>query len=302
MPCAGSGQDAARDKAHVHEDRFQVRGETVLDTLSGALWTLDANPAGFPLTWKEAGDHVLAMASRAEHGQRNWQLPPRRLLFSLLSHQTVHPALPQGHPFRNVFSGYYWTADACHRIPDQVWHVHLGGARVARANRQDAALVWPVCLPDCPPPWPPGSLPPSMSDGAASPETGGERFIAREGWALDTLTGLGWALDAAPAGHALAWREALDFVNGWNSRGEWGASDWRMPDIRELESLVDLAEDSPALPGGHPFRQVRDVYWSSTTSVYEPRYAWALYMQDGMVGVGFKPDAGFHVWPVRDAR
>ena len=75
-----------------------------------------------------------------------------------------------------------------------------------------------------------------------------------------------------------------------------------MPNIRELESLVDLQADSPALPEGHPFTNVRDVYWSSTTSVYEARYAWALYSRDGMVGVGFKPDTGFHLWPVRGTR
>lgn len=78
-----------------------------------------------------------------------------------------------------------------------------------------------------------------------------------------------------------------------------GHLDWRMPNIRELESLVDLCADSPALAPDHPFGNVREVYWSSTTSVYEPRYAWALYTRDGMVGVGFKPDAVFHLWPVR---
>ena len=62
---------------------------------------------------------------------------------------------------------------------------------------------------------------------------------------------------------------------------------------------MDLQADSPALSAGHPFTRVRDVYWSSTTSVYEARYAWALYTRDGMVGVGFKPDAGFCLWPVR---
>lgn len=34
-------------------------------------------------------------------------------------------------------------------------------------------------------------------------------------------------------------------------------------------------------------------YWSSTTSMYESRYAWVLYMRDGAVGVGFKPLSEF---------
>lgn len=43
-----------------------------------------------------------------------------------------------------------------------------------------------------------------------------------------------------------------------------------------------------------------DVYWSSTTSLYEPDWAWALYLDKGAVGVGQKTQAIFHVWIVRD--
>ena len=77
-----------------------------------------------------------------------------------------------------------------------------------------------------------------------------------------------------------------------------GCHDWRLPNIRELESFIDLGYHSPALPTGHPFVNVQDAYWSSTTSVYEPRYAWTLYCRDGIVGVGFKPHEDFYVWPV----
>ncbi len=56
----------------------------------------------------------------------------------------------------------------------------------------------------------------------------------------------------------------------------------------------------PALPAGHPFIDVRDVYWSSTTSLYEPDWAWSLYLDKGAVGVGQKAQARFHVWAVCD--
>ena len=132
IDCTGSGsgseQDAARPK-HLRPvaGRFQTQGDLVRDSLSGALWTRNANPADFPLNWEEAHALVADMAARKVHGCADWRLPPRRLLFSLLSHQYINPALPQGHPFANVFSGYYWTADTCHRLPEQAWHIHLGG-------------------------------------------------------------------------------------------------------------------------------------------------------------------------------
>ena len=76
-------------------------------------------------------------------------------------------------------------------------------------------------------------------------------------------------------------------------------SDWRLPNIRELESLTDMNWHSPALPPNHPFVGIADGYWSSTTSVYEASYAWVLYTLDGAVGVGYKAKADFYVWGVR---
>jgi hypothetical protein len=78
---------------------------------------------------------------------------------------------------------------------------------------------------------------------------------------------------------ALTWQAALSMVQAALSlnRSQFGGCrDWRLPSIRELESLVDLSSHSPALTIGHPFVNVQDAYWSSTTSVYEPRYAWTL--------------------------
>ncbi len=58
------------------------------------------------------------------------------------------------------------------------------------------------------------------------------------------------------------------------------------------------SQGDPALPDGHPFKNVRDVYWSSTTSFFEADWAWALYLNKGATGVGFKQEKGFHLWPV----
>ena len=156
---------------------------------------------------------------------------------------------------------------------------------MTRVRKDEAALVWPVCLP--------------KTEDAAPLFSPGERFALDGDSVRDQLTGLIWSRNADPLGRPLPWEEALAAVDGLNRAAQDRATDWRMPNIRELESLVDLQADSPALPEGHPFTNVRDVYWSSTTSVYEARYAWALYSRDGMVGVGFKPDTGFHLWPVR---
>lgn len=279
--CAGSGQDAALPKKNAPAERFEIRGNLVHDALTGALWTREANAAGFPLPFDEARAFAADMAASKAHGRSDWRLPPRRLLFSLISHQQTRPALPSGHPFTGVFAGPCWSSDPCRRLPAQVWRAHIGDGRLLKADKQDPALVWPVA-------------------GLPARETGGgARFVSEEGGARDTRSGLVWSLEADPAGRPLSWPEALALADAFNRSRKGGAEGWRLPNIRELESLADLDADSPALPPGHPFRNPPEVCWSSTTSVYEPRYAWALYLRDGMVGVGFKPQTSFSAWPVR---
>jgi hypothetical protein len=53
------------------------------------------------------------------------------------------------------------------------------------------------------------------------------------------------------------------------------------------------------MPSNHPFARTAEGYWSSTTSVYEPSYAWVLYSLDGAVGVGYKAKPDFYALQVR---
>ena len=115
---------------------------------------------------------------------------------------------------------------------------------------------------------------------------------------LDRLTGLLWHGDANLTLQPVVWREALAAVAALNREGAGRA--WRLPTINELESLVDCAAHSPALPSGHPFADVQDIYWSSTTSLFEPDCAWALYLEKGVTGIGQKRFARFSVLTVVD--
>ncbi|MEW6327708.1 MAG: DUF1566 domain-containing protein [Thermodesulfobacteriota bacterium] len=126
------------------------------------------------------------------------------------------------------------------------------------------------------------------------------RFDVEGETAIDRLTGLRWMRKADLAGRGVTWPDAFTVVESLNRIGLGGSSQWRLPNINELESLVDCSAHSPALPSGHPFEEVQEVYWSSTTSVFEPDWAWALYLYKGAVGVGRKKVGHFHVWAVCD--
>jgi hypothetical protein len=127
------------------------------------------------------------------------------------------------------------------------------------------------------------------------------------GTITDNLTGLIWLKNANPFGARL-WAMALTDCNTLNS-GEAGLTDgsvegdWRLPNIRELFSLIDSGQSSVALPSGHPFSDVQGVvYWSSTTydSAESPQdYAWCVDMESGMIFFIYPKTKEHNVWPVR---
>jgi len=302
------------------KERFlmDTTAQLVTDRRSSLMWSRDAAPGTFPMTWFEALDHIAGLNEEAHLGHTDWRLPNRRELFSLVSHAAINPSLPPGHPFDNVFTGYYWTGTTCCRLPEQAWYVHMGGARVFKGMKHGSYMVWPVRTAD-----PSGPLPfrtgqqrcygkdhalvacgASGQDGALRfgrpwPEP---RFVDRSDGVIDQLTGLIWDRRAATAGQPVDWPAAWAVAGNANINKHLGHTTWRLPTVTELESLCNMGAHSPALPAGHPFRSAGQDIWTATTSRYDDRYAWVLYFEDGAVGVGFKPGALFSVWLVRDGQ
>jgi len=142
------------------------------------------------------------------------------------------------------------------------------------------------------------------------------RFTANSnGTVTDNLTGLIWLQSAnctatvggiSKSNGYLTWANSLTWSNGLDS-GSCGltdgssAADWRLPDRLELESLVDAAKYSPALPTGHPFTAVSvlfDYYWSSSVNAAGASDAWLVGMNVGHVYYVNKTNLNY-VWPVR---
>ena len=135
--------------------------------------------------------------------------------------------------------------------------------------------------------------------GVASPSP---RFFDRgDGTVRDRLTGLMWAKNANGAGQ-MDWYGAIGYSNTLSLGTVCGTplTDWRLPNRFELESLLDLKNQNPVLPTGHPFTNVQSYYyWSSTTYAGSAGIAWSVSMGFGFVGNPGK-SGPLYVWPVRD--
>jgi len=142
----------------------------------------------------------------------------------------------------------------------------------------------------------------------------GQRFTDNgNGSVTDNLTGLIWLKDTN-CYDTQTWNAALNDAKILSS-GRCGltdgskAGDWRLPNVDELESLLDLANYNPALPAGYPFANIPIVlsatgsaityFWTSTTDVLHPGYAWTVDLYSGIIFQYDKSLPLYNVWPVR---
>lgn len=111
----------------------------------------------------------------------------------------------------------------------------------------------------------------------------------------DNQTGLMWTKTANLCGRR-TWNDAVFFCENLFSSGH---TDWRLPSVPELFSLIDYSQYNPVLPSDHPFTGVQsDRYWTGTTYASITDFAWCVSMGVGDVYYDTKTTA-YYVWPVR---
>jgi hypothetical protein len=139
--------------------------------------------------------------------------------------------------------------------------------------------------------------------GAAWPDP---RFSVSGDCVTDNLTGLMWV--KSPGSALLVLQDAIDHAGGLDI---CGYTDWRLPNVIELESLVNVEYNKQTCGGSacisnaawlntQGFSNVQTFYyWSSTTYAYNVGYAWFMHMWNGYTLFNSKDGSFYHVWPVR---
>ena len=126
------------------------------------------------------------------------------------------------------------------------------------------------------------------------------RFVDNSnGTVTDSLTGLVWLKNAnctaffngdSRGANNRPWADALSAVyqlaDGYCDLSDNSAAgNWRLPTIRELQSLLDYRYGHPTLSNaagdgqwteGDTFSYVQNCYWSSTSSIDRPDLAWGI--------------------------
>jgi hypothetical protein len=145
-----------------------------------------------------------------------------------------------------------------------------------------------------------GFLQPSLSLQDSMQRTGCANDASRftdngDGTVTDNCTGLQWLQDSVETpdddldGHPdpVTWCKAMEFCNDLVFADH---SDWRLPNVRELQSLVDYGRFAPAIApefrlAGNRTAEGNTVYdyWTSTSYIEDPKKAFAVRFQFGSV-------------------
>lgn len=117
------------------------------------------------------------------------------------------------------------------------------------------------------------------------------------GAVLDKETGLVW--EKSP--------EVIQIHHGTDEIYEYvcdkevgGRKGWRLPSVYELASLVDTTQQNPSLPKGHPFTNIQNDYYWTSTSWYGTNMA--VSFKDGKVTSSYYDYSvgdDLYVWCVR---
>lgn len=242
---------------------------TLTDMITGLMWQMQD---GGEMTFEAAQTYCenLNLA-----GYNDWRLPSPMEAFSILNHQHNNPALDTNY-FTSSNAEYWWTNSSQVSDVNKVWCTNAGGGI--------------------------GNHPKSETLSAG----GTKRFHVRavrqteptiqltnrftdhnDGTVTDELTGLTW--QKTPNATAMIWEQALNYAEQLTLAGN---TNWRLPNIKELQSLHDPALSNPAISSIFNSVGVRN-YWSSTTLFNQNLKAWYWNTQFGITTYDLKTNSNY---------
>ncbi len=325
------GQDGFYSTGCPSKGRFiDNENGTVTDTCTGLLWTKD----NVDIRGKPCRDRCRAIAhceNLTFAGHDDWRLPNLLELQSIVDYGRSRPAIdPVFGALPTSLDTTYWSSTAVAAVPDTAWLVFFDFGRVSsyelEHRNRDGSYVRAVRSSEKAPSGVPtgqtlcydakGAVIDCAGDTCAGqdgfyqagfPSAG--RFVEHENGSItDTCAGLMWRQDTADINgdgkvdheDAPEWCDALAYCENLTVAGH---DDWRLPSVRELQSIVEYGRSNPAIDPvfGALATSPDRAYWSSTSIARFPDFAWLVFFDYGRVSSIGGDRADGYVRAVRDA-
>ena len=286
------GQDAQCTGNPPH---YQDNGDgTVSDLVTGLMWQADP---GEKMTYDQA---VAGAASFNLAGYSDWRLPSIKELYSLIQFSGLDPSGPNSTnliPFLDTdyFNFEYGDENAGERIIDSQWAT---STKYVSTTFNGAETMFGVNFAD-------GRIKgygtgpmPEQSEGKlffaiyvrGNTAYGVNEFVDNgDGTVSDLATGLTWAQN--DSGTGMNWEAALNYCENLDYAG---TADWRLPNAKELQSIVDYSRSPDATNSAaiDPIFNISTItneavqldypaFWSSTTHANQMSGGNATYVSFG---------------------
>lgn len=289
-------------------------GLTVLDNRTGLIWQRSPENNGDgklthadKLTWDELSVRPAKLNAAKFGGYSDWRAPTIKELYSLFDARGTDPSPMQDsasglRPFidTKAFEFIYGDVANGSRIIDSqygtctkyVGKSPRGGDKIFGVNFADGRIkgydqgmpggnrkfrFFLLCV-------------------RGNPRYGKNDFHDNgDGTVTDRATGLTWSKNDSLK--PMNWEQALAWVAKMNTAKHLGHDDWRMPNIKELQSIVDYTRspdtsNSPAIDPALTCTTITNeagkpdyaYYWSGTTHVGGQGGAAAMYVPFGRAG------------------
>jgi len=200
-------------------------------------------------------------------GISNWRLPTIKEIANLVNSSIGSPGpcidvsfFPNTASFvPSADSSFYWSSTTFAASIGSAWQMDFATGHGSTAGKNSSQFVYAV-----------SGIHSDLLD----------RWVDNaDGTITNSATGLMWQQATAPKrydwGESLAYAEDLTLA---------GYSDWRLPTIKELRSLVNYYSNNPAAIVSLFPDTVPSIYWSSTTNtttIYGTSVAWGINFYGG---------------------
>lgn len=229
----------------------------VTDNTTGLMW--QDNTVDSAMNWVNTGAYCSNLSLG---GHDSWRLPTIKELEMLVDYSR-NPTIDS--IFQNIALGYYWSSSTYAEYSTRTWGIEFSSGttdpRLRSGSYSEKEFVRCVR---------------GVSSYASTYVRNADTQTV-----YDSQTNLTWHDDSNASSQDLNWSNAINYCENLNFAGQ---TDWRLPNINELHSIIDYAR-IPAFDS--IFQNVAlDFYWSSTTLSNE---TWPEMAQ----GVSFQGNIGY---------
>jgi Protein of unknown function (DUF1566) len=240
----GWGEDGA---VHINPPVYSLTATIVSDRVTGLTWErVLANGATTNFAQAAAAAHCTGINAITYGGFTDWRLPTAREVSTIddMGQASVSPHALPGAVFQNLqMNSALWTQTPAATLPGAFWVLDLNWPVMEEVS---GTTLWPAGV-AC------------VRGGPLS--TLGYVVSASGDVALDRRTNLSWQRAFSPT--PSAYLQALAYCT---SLGLDGFADWRLPNYKELFSIVDTTKSAPAIDATTFPGTPSAMFWSSSAA------------------------------------